>query len=192
MSRLPQRNERTAADACPRRRRSLGIAAALIVAPFVAVPRRVAASGPRTLAFRHTHTGETLTVAYANGDAYAAAALARIDWLLRDFRTGESKAIDPQLLDQLHALSVATGTTAPFEVISGYRSPATNVALQQRGGGGVATHSLHLEGRAIDVRLPDVSLTDLRDAALSLRAGGVGYYAQSQFVHVDTGRVRRW
>jgi len=177
------------ARVCHVRRRALG---ALLAAPFVATPGRVRASGPRTLAFRHTHTGETLAIAYASGDAYVAGALARIEWLLRDFRTGESKPIDPALLDQLHALAGVTGSRAPFEVISGYRSPATNAALRQRGGGGVATHSLHLEGRAIDVRLADVALADLRDAALSLHAGGVGYYPDSAFVHVDTGRVRRW
>jgi uncharacterized protein YcbK (DUF882 family) len=143
------------------------------------------------LSFHHTHTGEVLSLAYAAGDAYLTDALARVSWFLRDFRNGESKAIDPQLLDQLHTLSAVTGSKASYEVISGYRSPATNELLQRRGGG-VATHSLHLEGRAIDVRLADVPLADLRDAATSLRAGGVGFYAQSQFVHLDTGRVRRW
>jgi uncharacterized protein YcbK (DUF882 family) len=88
-------------------------------------------------------------------------------------------------------VSALTGSKAPFEVISGFRSPATNGALQQRGRG-VATHSLHLDGRAIDVRLADVDLADLRDAALSLKRGGVGYYRESRFVHLDTGRVRRW
>jgi uncharacterized protein YcbK (DUF882 family) len=145
----------------------------------------------QTLSFRHTHTGEVLSLAYAAGDSYLADALARVSWFLRDFRNGESKAIDPQLLDQLHTLCVVTGTKAPYEVISGYRSPATNEMLHRRGGG-VATHSLHLEGRAIDVRLPDLPLADFRDAAISLRSGGVGFYAQSQFVHVDTGPVRRW
>jgi uncharacterized protein YcbK (DUF882 family) len=177
----------------PMRRRFLAAGAAFLASPLLAVPRRAGASSAsmRTLSFRHTHTGEVLTLAYAAGDAYLTEALARVNWFLRDFRTGESRAIDPQLLDQLHTLSAVTGTKAPYEVISGYRSPATNELLQRRGGG-VATHSLHLEGRAIDVRLADVALADLRDAATSLRAGGVGFYAQSQFVHLDTGRVRRW
>jgi uncharacterized protein YcbK (DUF882 family) len=177
---------------CASRRRALSAAGALFAAPFVVTSKRAPAAGLRTLAFRHTHTGEALTVAYASGDSYAAAALARVDWFLRDFRTGETKPIDPQLLDQLHALSSATGSRAPFDVISGYRSPATNLALQRSGGGGVASHSLHLEGRAIDIRLADVPLADLRDAALSMRAGGVGFYPDPQFVHLDTGRVRRW
>jgi uncharacterized protein YcbK (DUF882 family) len=179
------------------RRRVLAAGAALIASPFLAPPRLAQAStdtmaaGVRTLSFRHTHTGEVLSLVYAAGDAYLGEALARVNWFLRDFRNGESRAIDPQLLDQLHALSAVTGARTPYEVISGYRSPATNELLQRRGGG-VATHSLHLEGRAIDVRLADVPLADLRDAATSMRAGGVGYYAQSQFVHLDTGRVRRW
>jgi uncharacterized protein YcbK (DUF882 family) len=126
------------------------------------------------------------------GDADLADALARIDWFLRDFRTGESRAIDPALLDQLQQVAAATGTRALFDVISGCRSPATNEFLRRTGGGGVAAHSLHLDGRAIDVRLGDVALGDLRDAAMSLRAGGVGFYPQSQFVHLDTGRARRW
>jgi uncharacterized protein YcbK (DUF882 family) len=161
---------------------------------MLVLPRRAKASpaAVRTLSFRHTHTGEELSLAYATGDGYLTEALARVNWFLRDFRNGESRAIDPQLLDQLHTLSAVTGTRAPYEVISGFRSPATNELLQRRGGGGVATHSLHLEGRAIDIRLADVPLADLRDAALSLRLGGVGFYAQSQFVHLDTGRIRRW
>jgi len=175
------------------RRRFLAAGAAFLASPLLTLPRRARANpvSTRTLSFRHTHTGEVLSLAYATGDAYLAEALARVNWFLRDFRNGEAKAIDPQLLDQLHTLSAAIGTTAPYEVISGYRSPATNELLQRRGGG-VATHSLHLEGRAIDIRLADVPLADLRDAAVSLRSGGVGFYAQSQFVHLDTGRVRRW
>ncbi len=175
----------------PPRRRALRAAAALVAAPLVAVPRHSHAAPPRTLALRHAHTGESVAVAYAAGDAYVPQALARLAWLLRDFRTGAVHPIDPSLFDQLHAVAAATGSRAAFEVISGYRSPATNAALQRRGRG-VATGSLHLQGRAIDVRLDDVPLADLRDAALDLRAGGVGFYPQSRFVHLDTGRVRRW
>ncbi len=165
----------------------------MLASPLLAFPAPARAGAPpaRNLSFRHTHTGETLSVAYAAGDVYLSDALGRIDWFLRDIRNGESRAIDPRLLDQLYALSQDTRTTTPFEVISGYRSPATNESLRRRGGG-VARHSLHLEGRAIDVRLPDVPLAELRDAAVSRRAGGVGYYPDSQFVHLDTGRVRRW
>lgn len=175
------------------RRRILAASAGLLALPMLAATGRAqaSASATRTLSFLHTHTGESLSLVYASGDAYISAALARVNWFLRDFRNGESRPIDPQLLDQLHKLSQVTGAKAPFEVISGYRSPATNEQLQKKSGG-VATHSLHLEGRAIDIRLADVPLATVRDAAASLRAGGVGFYPQSQFVHLDTGHVRRW
>jgi len=176
------------------RRRLIAFGAALMVAPALAVSRKTRASeGPRALAFEHTHTGESLSVVYAVGDTYVAAAMDRVREFLRDFRNGATHVIDPALLDQLHALAAATGTQTPFQVISGYRSPATN-AMLQREGHGVATASLHLKGQAIDLRLADVALADLHDAALSLRAGGVGYYPApgSNFVHVDTGAVRRW
>lgn len=151
-----------------------------------------AAVRPRVLKFAHLHTAERLEVAYSDGVQYLPDALAAINQLLRDFRTGDVHAIDPKLLDLLHALRDTTGATRPFEIISGYRSPQTNAMLRQRGGGGVASGSLHMVGQAIDIRLPDVPLATLRDAALSLARGGVGYYPSSNFVHVDTGRVRRW
>lgn len=174
-----------------RRRLVAGLCVA-VAAPMLCLPRRVrAAATPRLLRFEHTHTGENLALTYAVGDEYVVDALHRIQHFLRDFRNGATHPIDPALLDQLHRLAAATATRAPFQVISGYRSPATNQWLQ-REGHGVATHSLHLQGQAIDVRLGDVSLADLRGAAVSLRAGGVGYYPASDFVHVDTGRVRWW
>jgi len=166
---------------------------ALAGAPMLALPKRAAASASvRALAFQNTHTGEALALPYARGGTLLPDALRAFDNFLRDFRTGESHPIDPALFDQLHTLAAITGTRQPFQVISGYRSPATNQALREHGGGGVAQRSLHLEGRAIDIRLTDIGLADLRDAALSLKAGGVGYYAQSAFVHIDTGRIRRW
>ncbi|HTS22765.1 MAG TPA: DUF882 domain-containing protein [Casimicrobiaceae bacterium] len=176
------------------RRRILGIGATFLAAPMLAVaPKSRASGGARTLSFENLHTGEALSLVYAAGDRYVTAALASVRHFLRDFRNAETHVIDPALLDQLHALAAATGTRAPYQVISGYRSPATNERLR-REGHGVATASLHLTGQAIDIRLADVALADLRDAALALRAGGVGYYPQpdSNFVHIDTGRVRRW
>lgn len=143
------------------------------------------------LAFRHTHTEERLRVAFRNRQGYIQPALQRMDWLLRDFRTGESTRMDPRLYDMLHALSLACGGDT-FEIISGYRSPTTNTMLRKTRGGGVAKRSLHMDGKAIDVRLPGVELADLRDAAISLQAGGVGYYPRDNFVHIDTGRVRSW
>ena len=146
---------------------------------------------PRTLRFDHTHTGESLSVEYWRQGAYEPQALDAVNRLLRDFRTGDVHPIDPALLDLLHDLRNVTGTSRPFAVISAYRSPATNAALREHSDG-VASKSLHLVGKAIDIRLGDVPLETLRSAALSRRAGGVGFYAASNFVHVDTGRVRAW
>ncbi len=177
----------------PLRRHFVLAAAALTASPLVtrSTPSRASTDATRTLSFVHTHTGEALSLAYAQGGAYMRAALDRIDLFLRDFRTGEVAPIDPHLLDQLHALATITGSRTPFEVISGYRSPATNASLRAKSNG-VAEHSLHVEGRAIDIRLADVPLAGLRDAAMSLQAGGVGFYPRPRFVHVDTGRVRHW
>lgn len=149
------------------------------------------APGGRELALVHTHTRERIALVYAVEQAYMPDALATLNRFLRDHYSGAIAPIDPRLFDLLHQVRSLVGGTQPFEVISGYRSAATNETLRTTRGGGVARHSLHMEGRAIDVRLPGVALSDLRDAAVSLKAGGVGYYA-GQFVHVDTGRVRRW
>ena len=145
----------------------------------------------RTLSFYHTHTGKTLSVAYYKNGAYDTRALAAIDDYLADFRNGAEHHIDPALLDVLYDIKLKTGTRAPFQVISAYRSPQTNQMLRDRTVG-VAKDSMHLRGQAIDVRLDDVPLERLRSVALSLQKGGVGFYPESQFVHVDTGRVRRW
>jgi uncharacterized protein YcbK (DUF882 family) len=145
----------------------------------------------RSLSLVHTHTGERLSSVYFRDGAYVPAELTRINHLLRDFRTGDVKTIDPAVLDILADLRTLAGHDAPFEVICGYRSPQTNAMLHARSSG-VAEHSLHLEGRAIDVRLPGVATDRLRDLALGMGRGGVGYYAASDFVHLDNGRVRRW
>lgn len=144
------------------------------------------------LAFVNTHTGETLDVVYREGPRYLGDALSEIDRVLRDHRSGDVHEIDRDLLDQLARLRrLLDVNKRPFHVISGYRSPKTNAMLAARSGG-VATRSLHLQGRAIDIRMPGVELPTLHRAALSMQAGGVGYYARSDFVHLDTGRVRRW
>lgn len=158
---------------------------------LVARPRRAHAAIPRTLGLRHLHTGETLHVEYAVGETYLPDALAAVNRLLRDFRTGDVHQIDPRLLDLLHRLAGTIDTRTRFEVISGYRSPTTNAALRRKSEG-VAARSLHMVGQAIDIRVPGVRLPSLHAAALELGAGGVGYYPVSNFVHVDTGRVRRW
>ena len=165
-----------------------GAAAALVAGPvrLLAGPRE-----ERLLSFVHTHTHERLTVPYFADGGYLPDGLASLDDFLKDFRTGEAHPIDPSLYDLLNDLRLATSTKSPFHVISAYRSPRTNAMLREHGGG-VARGSLHLQGRAIDVRLADVSSASLRDAAVELARGGVGYYRGPDFVHVDTGRVRRW
>jgi uncharacterized protein YcbK (DUF882 family) len=145
----------------------------------------------RALAFDNLHTGEKMVIEYYAQGGYVAQALASVNQLLRDFRTGDVGAIDVGLLDVLHGLATLTASQRPFQIISGYRSPATNEALR-RHSSGVARDSLHTRGQAIDIRLADVPLQALRDAARSMRAGGVGYYPASGFVHVDTGRIRTW
>jgi uncharacterized protein YcbK (DUF882 family) len=154
-------------------------------------PRASIADG-RALAFVHTHTHEHIQLVYAVSETYVPDALTSLNHFLRDHYSGEIGVIDPRLFDLLHQVQQLVGSTRPFEVISGYRCPTTNASLRETRGGGVARNSLHMEGRAIDVRLPGVLLSDLRDAAVSLKAGGVGFYPGQRFVHIDTGRVRRW
>ena len=176
----------------PSRRRLLTSLAAAAAAAAVSPARLFAESWePRDVAFVHTHTHEQLSVTYFAGGFYDSDSLAALNWFLRDHRTGDQHPIDPALFDILHGLRLATGTAAPFQVISGYRSPRTNGALREKSRG-VAAGSLHLQGRAIDIRLADVSSAALRDAAIRLGRGGVGYYASSDFVHLDTGRFRTW
>jgi uncharacterized protein YcbK (DUF882 family) len=174
-----------------RRRFLTGLAAVSVAA--LAAPARLLADtrSERLLSFVHTHTGERLTVPYFADGQYLARGLGALNDFLRDFRTGDEHAMDPALFDILNDLRLATGARKPFQVISAYRSPETNAKLHANSPG-VASGSMHVEGRAIDIRLADVSTSVLRDAALELRRGGVGYYRDSDFVHVDTGRVRRW
>ena len=173
------------------RRRFLASAAAGVPLLF-AFPRRVAAlTETRELSFHHLHTGETLDVEYWRGGGYDPTSLKAVNHVLRDWRTNQVHDIDPALLDLLKDLAEQTGTGHPYHVICGYRSPATNEMLRQKSSA-VASRSLHMDGRAIDIRLPDVPLKTLRDAAIGLRRGGVGYYPGSNFVHVDTGRFRTW
>lgn len=171
-----------------------GSMAAAGAAPDVTLPPPARAPIERRLSFFNTHTGERLRIAYCCDGEYQPEALEQINYILRDHRANEIKAIDPNLLDLLHELGGVLETDQPYHVISGYRSPHTNGVLRARGGAatGVATRSLHMVGKAIDIRLPGVKLNNLRAAARSLELGGVGYYPSSNFVHVDTGRVRFW
>ncbi len=145
----------------------------------------------RRLDFYHTHTGDNLSVTYFRDGDYQPAALEQLNRFLSDWRNGKGREIDPKLLDILWEIQQETGSQDTYEVISAYRSPETNAMLRSRSSG-VAKNSQHLHGKAIDVRLRGVDTRVLRDTALRLERGGVGYYAKSDFVHVDTGRVRSW
>ena len=182
------------------RRAFLGLGGA--VAAVTLLPSRASAATSSTvrkapercLSFFNTHTGERLKSTYCSDGRYQADALHDLNYILRDFRVNEIKPIDPRLFDLLHELGGTLETDQPFHIISGYRSAQTNAMLRERGGAstGVASHSLHMVGQAIDIRVPGVKLPQLRDAAKSLKIGGVGFYPDLNFVHVDVGRVRYW
>ncbi len=145
----------------------------------------------RQLSFYHTHTEERLDIVYFENGEYVDSALEEINHFLRDFRTGDVTVMDPGLLDLIYDIRETIESDGTYEVISAYRSPRTNEMLRTRGGG-VARNSQHLLGTAIDVRLEDIPIEVLRDTALAMRRGGVGFYRKADFVHIDTGRVRRW
>lgn len=181
------------------RRAFLGFGAVAAASALTPLKSYGAAASPktapvRTLSFFNTHTGERLKTTYCCDGRYEPEALKELNHILRDFRVNEVKSIDPKLFDLLHELSGTLETDSPFHIISGYRSPHTNSMLRTKGGAttGVASKSLHMVGKAIDIRVPGVKLDHLRGAARSLKLGGVGYYPASNFVHVDTGRVRFW
>ena len=140
----------------------------------------------------HTHTGERLDIVYRRDGQYLPEALDRLDYFLRDHRTGAVRHYDPRAFDLLHDLVASLGrSNSEIDIVCGYRTPWSNEYLRAHSHG-VARHSLHMQAMAIDIRVPGVDTAALRDAALALQRGGVGYYAASQFVHVDVGRVRRW
>jgi uncharacterized protein YcbK (DUF882 family) len=167
--------------------RAAGAAAAFALAPI----RAIGAVGARSLAFESLHTGERLSVVYREADGYRTDALAQLDHLLRDHRTGEVHPIAPSLFDLLADVRERVGASGPYYVVSGFRSRETNDMLRGRSGG-VARGSLHLVGQAIDVRLRGAETRALQQAAISLARGGVGYYPGPDFVHIDVGRVRTW
>jgi uncharacterized protein YcbK (DUF882 family) len=167
-----------------------GAAAAFV--PGIAAASRPPLPGVRELSFHNLHTDERVAAVYCEDGAYVPEALEEIDAILRDHRTGEIRQMSPALIDLVFALTVHRGSASPVQVISGYRSPATNALLRSEGSGGVAERSLHLTGEAVDISFADRPLRRVRDAALALRGGGVGYYPGSNFVHLDTGRPRSW
>jgi uncharacterized protein YcbK (DUF882 family) len=177
--------------------RSLFLFSLFLLAPLLGHAR--AESAPSAaheyrLRFYHTHTGERLDVVYRRGDQYIPEALDKLDHFLRDHRTGDVRHFDPRLFDLLSDLTASLGDSGDeIDVICGYRTPWSNEFLRTRSAHtGVAQHSLHMQAEAIDIRLPGIATSELRDAALRLHRGGVGYYRASDFVHVDVGRVRQW
>lgn len=170
---------------------ALALASRQGLAAAANAPLERSAWAPRDLSLRNLHTDERMVVRYFDQGAYLPQALARLNHLLRDHRSGEATTMDPGLFDQLHVLAACAGCEPHYEIISGYRSSRSNETLRETSSG-VAKHSLHMEGRAIDVRLHGTACSSLRDLALAQGRGGVGYYAKSDFVHLDTGRVRSW
>ncbi len=169
----------------------LGVGAAMLAGVASPAIANVGRANVRRLSFDNLHTGEKIRAEYWADGAYVPGALKEIDRVLRDFRTGEVHSIEPKLLDLLALLRAELETESTIEIISGYRSPKTNVILRAKSRG-VAGSSLHMDGMAIDIRISGCQLAQVRDAAISLSAGGVGYYPKDGFVHVDTGFVRRW
>jgi uncharacterized protein YcbK (DUF882 family) len=171
--------------------RGIGSAIGAVALGHGGLAAALAPASSRRLVFDNLHTGETLDVTYWADGAYAPEALASVNHVLRDHRTGETHPIAPTLLDLLTALSRRLEASPRYAVISGYRSAATNATLHEHSAQ-VASGSLHMRGQAIDMRIAGLDLARLRDAAVGLSIGGVGYYPTSDFVHVDVGRVRRW
>lgn len=171
----------------------LGAGAAIAAPTILTNPADAApVSAPRRqLSFVSLHTSEKLKITYFNNGTYDRSALKDVNHMLRDWRTGEVGSMDPKLLDLLFQLRQRLRTEEPFQVISGYRCPKTNAMLASRSEG-VATKSLHMEGKAIDITMTGRQLSRIRQEALNLRLGGVGIYSKTGFVHVDTGRVRQW
>lgn len=173
----------------------VGLAGVLAsVVPLLSSQNSYAARGrqPWEISFRHGHTGESFSGVYRVGDRYLPEAFERLNYVMRDFRTNEAFPMDPRVVDLLSIVQRRAETNSkPMEVLSGYRSPKTN-AMLRRVSTGVAKNSFHMYGQAIDFRLPNHSTRDLRKIAVDLKAGGVGYYPKSDFVHIDTGKVRSW
>lgn len=145
----------------------------------------------KALAFQNTHTGDKLKLTYFERGSYLEDALQEISYLFRDYRTGDVHPIDTALLDQLYDLKTLLGVKKPFHIISGFRSPFTNASLR-KSSHGVAKNSLHMQGRAIDIRVEGLETRTIRNAALAMRRGGVGFYPRADFVHLDTGKFRTW
>jgi len=145
----------------------------------------------RSLSFFHTRTQKELTLTYASGNAYDRKALTQVNQFLRDYQTGQVHVIDPKLLDILWAIQGEMGSKGVYEVISGYRSPRTNKGLR-RSSGGVASHSLHMKGQAVDIQFSGANIDQIHQCAMAMQSGGVGYYPKAGFIHLDSGQFRTW
>jgi uncharacterized protein YcbK (DUF882 family) len=177
------------------------LAALVLISPTPAgaQPRDISATGAsattgaeRSVQLFNTHTNERIDIVYKRGDEYVSSALAKLDYFLRDHNTNEVRHFDPRLYDILADLTASVGHPGgEIDIVCGYRTPETNAALRTHTNG-VAIHSLHIQAKAIDLRMPGVNTLKLRRAALALARGGVGYYPHSDFIHVDTGRVTQW
>lgn len=180
-------------SSCDRTRRAFlrNCSGALLLASGLLPVEIARASTRRVITMANTHTNERLQLCYFRDGKYVTEACRRLNHLLRDFRSGDVHPIDPRLYDMVYAVQTKVGHYGTVEIISGYRSPRTNEKLRHASDG-VARRSLHMQGQALDIRLTDVDTARVRDAALALQAGGVGYYPRSDFIHVDTGRVRHW
>ncbi len=190
-------NASTSDDALLSQRRTflkMGLAGIVGAAvPFISVKNVLAASSSSAwnISFRNMHTGESFSGVYRVGDKYLPDAFERLNYVLRDFRTNEVFPMDPHIIDILSIITRKIDTTDSYEILSGYRSPKTNSMLGKRSGG-VAKNSFHMYGQALDIRIPGYSTKAIRNIAKSIKAGGVGYYPRSNFVHIDTGKVRSW
>lgn len=169
----------------------LGVACAASLTPGKALAALGDAAKMKEVALHNLHTDEKLRITYWKDGELDRSAMGKINHILRDYRTGDVYPMSANLINLLHDLSMRLRTDQPFEIISGYRSPQTN-AMLAAASDGVASHSLHMEGLATDIRISGVSLRRLQTEALFMQRGGVGYYPKSDFVHVDVGRVRRW
>ncbi len=168
------------------------LSAGLILLIVLALPVCTAAdNGDRILSFYNTHTHERLTVIYKNGNRYKPEAFKKISYILRDHRSGDTYPMDPKLMDFVYDLLTKVNNHGEVHIISGYRSPKTNAKLRQKSKG-VARGSMHMKGKALDFRLPGTDTAVLSDTARAMKRGGVGYYRKSDFIQVDTGRVRNW
>ncbi len=170
-------------------KKSIILGAGLTLAPYELFGLSIPVD--KTLKLYNAHTGEHLKATYWAEDHYVQSELERINYFLRDFRTGDVQQMDVKLLDLLYAIQLIRDTNKPFKVLSGYRSPKTNAMLRKKSEG-VAKNSFHIKARAIDINLPGTELRDLKKLATFLRRGGVGYYPRSGFMHIDTGPIRYW